>query len=181
MYQIPANIAISGFLAASWDAPLLFFWLGGSLLYVFYARKGRILNALLSIYISKLFLLELNLGANFLPASMPPAVLLLQQIVIFSLIFLIVFFLFSSYGLRLGRNAFGVFSGFFTSVIFSILQIGLLINIVLSLMPVKFLENFSSLILKIFVDFPAGVIWLVLPLFSFVLINKLFHNKNYPE
>jgi len=78
----------------------------------------------------------------------------------------------------LGRYAFATsadgrqVSSIVFSLVFAFLQIGLLINIILTLLPQALQESFSPLVRTVFIADPASFIWLIIPLLYLVALGK---------
>jgi hypothetical protein len=152
----------------SWDLFILAAWVLFSVVYAFSTGRGRVVNILICIYIAQLLVLK----APFLVSKITgPTLLPFQQLASFVAVFLVLF-------LFLGRYAFKTsadtkhFSTIFYSIIFSFLQIGLLINIILTSMPPHIKSGFSPLIHTIFIKDPSGFIWLLAPLLFLVILGK---------
>ncbi len=155
----------------SWDLFILAAWAIGSVLYAFTAGRGRIINILLSIYIAKLLVIEAPFLGQTISGHLPSSLVSLQQLATFIIVFLILFMFLGRYAFRTsadGRQLGGLLFG----LVFSVLQIGLLINTVLTYLPVTVQQNFSMLIQTLFIKNPAGFVWLVAPLVFLILLGK---------
>lgn len=155
----------------SWDAFIMLAWVVVSVIYTFAAGRGRVINILLSIYISKLLVLEAPFITVALGRGLPPVWASLQQLAAFLAVFLIMFVLLGRYAFRTAADTKHV-SGVLVSVIFSFLQIGLLINIILNWLPANSQNSFSDLIKILFINHTAEFIWLILPLIFLVAFGK---------
>ena len=155
----------------SWDLFILLFWAIASVMYAFAAGRGRVINILLSVYIAKLLVLEAPFLTTELNKKLNLSIFSLQQLAVFVAIFLVLFLLLGRYvfqtsadGRNLGSMLFGL--------IFSFLQIGLLINIVLTFLPPGVQGSFADLIQILFIRNPASFIWLVLPVVYLIILGK---------
>jgi hypothetical protein len=161
----------------SWDLFILLVWLVASVMYAFAAGRGRILTVMLSIFMAKLLVLEAPFLSSGVADRLNITMLSLQQLATFGILF-IVFFIF------LGRYVFKTsadtkqFSGLIFSVAFSFLQVGLLINCVLTLLPLEIQENFSTLIQTVFIHTPASFIWLILPVLFLVILGRFVSDRS---
>ncbi len=167
-----ANQIINNFnwRAPSWDLFILLFWLVASVFYAFAAGRGRIIGLLMSLYIAKLLVLEAPWLTSALNQNLPGALAGLQELVSFLLIFIVLFVLLSRYAFRTsadGRH----FASIPFAIVFSILQIGLLINTVLGYLAASG-KTFSSLITFIFLSPSAGFIWLIAPLLFLIVLGR---------
>lgn len=154
----------------SWDLFIILVWGAASVFYAFAAGRGRIISLLMSIYISKLLVLSAPWLSDAISQKLPSSLASLQQMVSFLLIFIIIFILLSRYAFRTsadGRH----FKSIPFSLIFSVLQIGLLINIILNFLAVSG-KTFSPLITILFISSPVGFIWLVIPLLFLIVLGR---------
>jgi hypothetical protein len=154
----------------SWDLFILLFWAVASVFYAFAAGRGKIISMLMSLYIAKLLVLQAPWLANAINQNLPSSLNSLQELVSFLLIFIVLFILLSRYAFRTsadGRH----FAAIPFTLIFSILQIGLLINIILSYLAVSG-KTFSPLVSLIFLSNYSGFIWTILPLLFLILLGR---------
>lgn len=161
----------------SWDLFILLFWGVASVIYAFAAGRGRIISILISVYMAKLLVLEAPFLSKTLTEKLNISVVSLQQLITFLIIFLLLFVFLSRYAFRTsaeGRRLGSVFFG----LIFSFLQIGLLINIVLTFLPLPVQESLSPLIRMVFIQHPAGFVWLVAPLVFLIALGKHISDVN---
>ncbi len=161
----------------SWDLFILVAWALGSVLYAFTAGRGRIINILLSIYIAKLLVSEAPFLSHAITGHLPSSMLSLQQLATFVIVFLILFMFLGRYAFRTsadGRQMGAMLFG----LVFSVLQIGLLINTILTYLPVATQETFQPLIQILFIHNPAGFIWLIAPLAFLIILGKFVADPN---
>lgn len=155
----------------SWDLFILLGWVVVSLIYAFTAGRGRIINILMSVYVAKLLTIEAPFLGNTLNKSLPENLLALQQLLTFLILFLMLFFLLGRFAFRTsvdGRQ----FSSMIFGIFFSFLQIGLLINIILVYLPQKIQTGLSPLVQTLFVNSPAGFVWLLVPLVFLIIFGR---------
>jgi hypothetical protein len=155
----------------SWDLFIVLAWVGASIVYSFATGRGRVINILLSVFMAKLLTIEAPFLTNAIYSKVPSSLQSLQQLAAFVAIFLVLFMLLGRFVFKTSADSHRLGSLFF-SLIFSFLQIGLLINIILTFLPLGVQENFSQLIQFIFIKKPAGFIWLVTPIVYLVLLGK---------
>ena len=127
-----ANNLVSGFNwhQPSWDLFIFLFWGVASVFYAFAAGRGRIISMLMSLYIAKLLVLQAPWLTNAINQKLPGSFASLQELVSFLLIFVVLFVLLSRYAFRTSADGRHFGSIPFT-LVFAILQIGLLINTIL--------------------------------------------------
>lgn len=160
----------------SWDLFVMLFWAVASVIYAFASGRGRVINILISVYVAKLMVLEAPFLTDVLNKKLNLPIVSLQQLATFVIIFLLLFLLgryvfkTSADGRKFGSMLFGL--------IFSFLQIGLLINIVLGFLPTGVQNNFSPLVQTLFIRSPAGFVWLVLPIVYLIALGKFVGDSN---
>jgi len=161
----------------SWDLFILLAWVVASVIYSFATGRGRVLNILLSVYMAKLLVIEAPFLTSALNSKLNLSLVSLQQLAAFVAIFLALFLLLGRFvfktsadGKHLGSIIFGL--------IFSFLQIGLLINIILTFLPPGTKESFAPLIKTLFITNPASFIWLVAPIAFLVMLGKFVGDSN---
>ena len=155
----------------SWDLFILLAWLVVAALYAFTPGRGRVINILFSTYVAKLLVIEVPFIKNFVGGKLPESVLALQQLITFGAIFLVVFIFLGRYAFRTSVDGHRTGSILF-GLVFALLQVGLLINIVVSYLATSIHANFSPLIQKIFIQDPASFIWLVAPLVFLIILGR---------
>ncbi len=167
-----ANLMIHNFNwhSPSWDLFILLFWAVASLIYSFTAGRGRIIVLLMSLYIAKLLVLQAPWLTSALHQQLPNGLSSIQQLVSFLIIFIVLFILLSRYAFRTSADGRHFGSIIFT-LVFAVLQIGLLINTILGyLAPTQ--TNFSPLISFIFISNTASFIWLLAPLVYLIILGR---------
>lgn len=155
----------------SWDLFILLFWGAAAVLYAMSSGRGRVLSILISIYIAKLMTLEapflFELAKKHLPTNMQG----FEQLVVFGASFILVFLFVARYAFKTSADQRPV-SGFAYVLLFSLLQVGLLINIVVSFIPLTFTNQLSELVKFLFLQPNANFIWLVLPVVFLIFLGR---------
>jgi len=157
--------------APTWDLFILAGWALASVVYAFAAGRGRIINILLSVYIAKLLVLQMPFLTNSVSERLSGTAASLQQMIVFLVLFLVLFLLLGRFVLKTSADSHRMSSAVF-GLIFSFLQIGMLINIVLKFLPLITQESFSPLIRTLFIKDPVSLIWLVAPIIYLVILGK---------
>lgn len=167
-----ANQLVQGFNwhAPSWDLFIFLFWALASVFYAFAAGRGRIIVLLMSLYITKLLVLQAPWLTNAINQKLPSNLSAWQQLVTFLLIFIILFMLLSRYAFRTSADS-RHFSSIPYNVIFAVLQMGLLINTILGFLTISG-KTFSSLITLIFIGTTQNFIWLLAPLAFLIILGR---------
>lgn len=154
----------------SWELFIFIFWGVASVFYAFSAGRGRIISLLMSLYIAKLMVLQAPWLTSAINQKLPGGLASMQQLISFSLIFLLLFILLGRYAFRTSADG-RQFSSIPFTLVFSVLQIGLLINTVLVYLSVSGLK-FSQLITLMFISGGASFFWLVVPLLFLIILGR---------
>ncbi len=162
---------------ASWDLFILLFWLVASTMYAFAAGRGRILSVLVSIYMAKLLVIEAPFLSTEVSKHLNISLLSMQQLITFAIIFIVLFIFLARYAFKTAVDGRQLIAIPF-SLAFAVLQIGLLINIVLSMLPQQVQENLSPLIQFVFIQNPASFVWLVLPVLFLIFLGKFISERH---
>ena len=75
----------------SWDLFIFLFWLVASVFYAFAAGRGRIIAMLMSLYITKLLVLQAPWLANAINQKLPSGLASMQQLISFLIILFVIF------------------------------------------------------------------------------------------
>lgn len=163
--------------SASWDLFIILFWLVASTMYAFAAGRGRILSILVSIYMAKLLVIEAPFLGTAVSKQLNITALSLQQLAAFTVLFIVLFVFLARYAFKTAADGRQLASIPF-SLVFAVLQIGLLINIVLTMLPPNIQQNFGELIHFVFIQNPASFVWLILPVAFIVLLGKFISERH---
>ena len=154
----------------SWDAFILLFWLIVSIIYSFAAGRGRIISILVAVYMAELIVIQAPFIGTTAAQQLNVA-LYLGRLIAFLVMFLVFFLVLSKYVFRTSVEHRGISSWLF-SLIFSVLQVGFLISVVLSFLPTEVKVDFSPLISTLFVTQMSQFIWLLLPIAFLVIAGR---------
>jgi hypothetical protein len=169
--QVSQQIHSLNWQTPSWDLFVFLFWAVASIIYAFAAGRGRIISLLMSLYITQLLVLEAPWLTKALSQKVPSGLASIQFLVSFLIIFILLFALLGRYAFRTSADGRHFGSIPFT-VIFSFLQVGLLINIIFSYLPAKLVQSFSPLVQTIFIAQPANFVWLLAPLIFLIILGR---------
>jgi hypothetical protein len=154
----------------SWDLFIILAWGVASLMYAFSTGRGRSISLLFSLYIAKLMVLEAPWLNSALDNRLPSTLSSMQQLVSFLIIFVLLFLLLSRYAFRTAADSRRLGSIAFV-LVFSVLQVGLLINTILTYLAISG-KTFSPLISFMFISDAASFIWVILPLVFLVFLGR---------
>lgn len=171
MQQILDLIKAFNWHSPTWDLFILGGWALASLFYAFAAGRGRIINILFSVYMAKLLTLEAPFLNEAIQKKLPDALLSLQQLSTFVVLFLALFLLLGRFVFKTSADGRNIGSMLF-GLVFAFLQMGLLISIILGYLPANVQANFSQLIKVLFLAGPAPFVWLIGPVVYLVILGK---------
>jgi hypothetical protein len=159
----------------TWDAFIILFWIIVSIIYSFSAGRGRIISILVAVYMSELIVIQAPFLGNSAAQHLNLA-LYLGRLIVFLVMFLLFFLVLSKYVFRTSLEHRGMSSWLF-SFLFSLLQVGFLISVVLSFLPVATQQTFSTSIQTLFITSTAQFIWLLLPMVFLVVAGRLVKER----
>ncbi len=161
----------------SWDLFIILFWLVASVIYALSAGRGRILTILVSVYMSQLLVIEMPFLTQAVSGKLDVATPTLQSLVAFVVLFIVLFIFLGRYAFKSSADG-KQFSAIGFALIFSILQVGLLINIVLNYLPDHVRNSFSPLISFLFLHPYSNFVWLALPVVFLVIIGRFISERH---
>ena len=161
----------------SWDLFILLFWLVASVIYAFSAGRGRILTILVSVYMSQLLVKEMPFLANAVSSNLNVATGTLQQLIAFVVLFIVLFIFLGRYAFKSSADG-RQFSALGFGLVFSVLQIGLLINIIANYLPEHVQYSFSPLVQFVFLHPNASFVWLLLPVVFLIVLGRYISERN---
>lgn len=169
--------AVIGFITSlnwanpTWDVFILLFFVVGALLYGLSLGRDRVIVILVGIYMALAVVtnapalsavnVALNVNENYV-----------MRISLFLGIFVVLFFLLSRSALLKtigGSNAPG---SWWQTIIFSILQVGLLISVTLNFLPKEMTQGLTQITKDIFMSDRGRSAWLILPIVFMVFAPK---------
>jgi hypothetical protein len=160
----------------SWDLFILLFWLVASVIYAFSSGRGRILSILVSTYMSQLLVREMPFLGQVAGDRLHVATGTLQQLAAFVVLFVVLFFFLGRYAFKSSVDG-KHFSGILFVLVFSFLQVGLLINIVLHYLPDYVQNAFSPMITFLFLHPYSNFIWLLLPVVFLIALGRFLSDR----
>lgn len=152
----------------TWDVFILLFFVIGALLYGLSLGRDRVIVILVGIYMALAVVtnapalstlnVALNLNENYV-----------LRISLFLGIFVVVFFLLSRSALlkTIGRS--GAPGSWWQTIVFSILQVGLLISVTLNFLPREMTQGLTEVTRNIFMSDQGRSAWLILPILFMIV------------
>jgi hypothetical protein len=176
MAQIELLIKTFNWHSPSWDIFILGFWLVASVLFAFAAGRGRMLTILVSTYMAQLLVIQAPFFTKLISERVNFGTATLADLAAFVMLFLIFFVFLGRYAFKSSIDGRQLLSLPFV-LIFTVMQVGLLINIVLNYLPDPVKNSFTPLIQFLFLHPNAGFIWLVLPVIFLILIGRFVSDR----
>jgi len=171
MDQIMGYLSSLNWSAPSWDLFILLFFVIGALLYGLSLGRDRVIVILVSVYMA-LAVVSNTPVLNKINFQFHVNDNYVLRITFFVGIFVALFFLLSRSALLKtigGSNAPG---SWWQTIIFSILQVGLLISITLNFLPAEITQGLSDGTKQIFMGDNGRSAWMVLPIVLMALAPK---------
>jgi hypothetical protein len=141
----------------------------GIILHFLFLRRDKMFSILFSIYFS--YLIILFFPYKLWLSGVSESLLLWLQLGGFVLLIFISSFIFSHAKLfNIPRK--NIFKRFIDSIIFGILNVGLILSLAKTILPSSYLGFFSPVIYNLFGTELAGFIWLMTPIIIFIFFFK---------
>ncbi len=154
--------------APAWDIIILLFIVFSVLVYSFTLGRERIVTLLISTYLSLAvatnlpFMDKLNEIINRFGFST-------FKISAFLLVFCILFIVLTRSALLQGLG--NMAGGWWQIILFSLLQVGLMVSVILSFLPKDFLKQLSTFTQILFISDFGKFCWIVLPILALVFVH----------
>jgi hypothetical protein len=155
----------------SWDLFILLFWIVGSVLFAFAAGRGRMLTVLVSTYMSELLIIKAPFFTAIAGKHLGESGGTFAELAAFVVLFLIFFIFLGRYAFKSSIDGRQIISLPFV-LVFTFLQVGLLINIILGYLPDTIKNGFSPLIQFLFLQANMTFIWLVAPVIFLIIVGR---------
>lgn len=165
-----ASVSSVSSVLGNWDILALIIFAVVAIGLGFMLGKNRLNLILISAYFSFLILKIIPwtkipyIGLKSAPA---PSALVFVFLGIIALLFL--FLPHSFFGLRSSRRG---KAAWWQVVVYSVLVFGMLTNMIISFVPMKFLTDFGPLVKQVFTTQESQFIWLILPIIGAMLLRK---------
>lgn len=161
----------------SWDLFILLFWVVASVLFAFAAGRGRMLTILISTYMSQLLVIKAPFFSNLVADKLNVGAASLSQLGAFVILFLVFFVFLNRYAFRTSVDGRQIYTLPF-ALVFSVLQVGLLINVIMAYLPEHVQNSFSPLIQFVFLHPNASFIWLLLPVIFLIFTGRFLADQS---
>ena len=161
----------------SWDLFILLFWVVASVLFAFSAGRGRMLTILVSTYMAELLVIKAPFFSDLVSQKLNVNTSSLAGLAAFVVLFLVFFIFLNRYAFRTSVDGRQIYTLPF-ALVFSILQVGLLINVIIAYLPEHVQNSLSPLIQFVFLHQNAGFIWLLLPVVFLILTGRFLADNS---
>ena len=157
--------------APTWDLFIMLFFVIGALLYGLSLGRDRVIVIMVSVYMALAvvsntpILSGFNLSFNLNDNSV-------LKITVFLGIFVVLFFLLSRSALLKTIGTSAAPGSWWQTILFSILQVGLLISITLTFLPLEITQGLSDGTKNIFMSDNGRSAWMILPIILMALAPK---------
>lgn len=177
MEQIQFLIRTFNWHSPSWDLFILLFWLVGSVLFAFAAGRGRMLTILVSTYMAQLLVIQAPFFSKLAEDKLNIAGgATMGMLAAFVVLFLIFFIFLGRYAFKSSIDGRQIISLPFV-LVFTILQVGLLVNIILNYLPDQVQNAFSPLVQFLFLHPNASFVWLLLPVIFLIIVGRFISDQ----
>ncbi|MFH1078442.1 MAG: hypothetical protein V1745_04170 [Patescibacteria group bacterium] len=155
----------------SWDVFILLFFVVGAFLYGLSLGRDRVIVIMVGIYMALAVVTNAPTLAN-LQFDVSISENSIVRISVFLGVFVVLFFLLSRSGLlrTLGRS--GAPGSWWQTIVFSILQVGLLISVTLTLLPPEMTQGLTDVTKLVFMSDKGRTAWLILPIIIMAIVPK---------
>jgi hypothetical protein len=161
----------------SWDLFIILFFVLSALIYGMSLGRQRIIVILISIYMSLAVANYAPVLENFLK-DRGVGDFFLFKVTTFLGAFLFLFFFLSRSALLKTFGGGNHDGSWWQVMIFSILQIGLLISVTLSYLPANVTASLSDLTKQIFINDTAKFLWIIAPILAMIIIRAPKRRRN---
>lgn len=154
----------------SWDMFIYLFFIIATLLYGLSLGRDRVIVILISVYMA----LAVVDAAPFLDSVRGAAgadQFGVFRVAIFAVVFILLFFLMSQSALLSTIASTDTRGAWWQVIVFSMLQVGLLISIVLSFLPAGATTHLAPMTQKIFVQDTSRFLWIIAPIVAMILLK----------
>lgn len=155
----------------SWDLFIILFFILSALIYGMSLGRQRIIVILIAIYMSLAVVDYAPIVENFLK-DRGMGDFFLFKVTTFLGAFLILFFLLSRSALLKVFGGGNHQGSWWQVMLFSILQIGLLISVTLSFLPTTITDHLSPFTHEIFINDTAKFLWIIAPILAMIIIRS---------
>ena len=158
----------------TWDLFIVLFFGVAAFVYGLSLGRDKVLSILVSVYMA----LAVVNTAPYINRAAQASVSIgvgngfFIKLTAFIALFIVLFFLLSRSALDATIVSDGGGGGGLQTILFSFLQVGLIISVVLSFLPVSATSTLAPLTLQVFTTEPARFFWIVAPIAAMVVLGR---------
>ncbi|MBU2575568.1 hypothetical protein KKF64_00515 [Patescibacteria group bacterium] len=165
-------IANFDFTKPTWDLFIILFFLVSSLIYGLILGRDRIILMLISVYIGLAVLRSSPFIDQLIPQDYGPNNVFIFKISLFIGVFVILFFFLSRSSVLRTLAKSETSGGWLQVIVFSMLQVGLLISITLSFISPEYHDQLSNFTREWFLGPQAEFFWIISPIIAMALLGR---------
>jgi len=165
-------VADFNFTEPTWDLFIILFFLVSSLVYGLILGRDRIILMLISVYIGLAVLRSSPFLDELIPKDYGPNNVFIFKILLFIGVFVVLFFFLSRSSILRTLAKSNSSGGWLQVIIFSMLQVGLLISITLSFISPEYHDQLSNFTREWFLGPQAEFFWIIAPIIAMALLGR---------
>jgi hypothetical protein len=154
----------------SWDLFIFLAWIVLAVGYAFAAGRGKAVGLFISICLGQLVVVHAPVLSGVV-AGRAPSLANYATLLVFGIVTIVSLLTLNRFVFRSSVDG-KEFSGILYTVVFGFLQVGLLVQTVLSYLPLAVQQSFHPLLRALFLTQYAGLVWLLLPLVCLVVVGR---------
>jgi hypothetical protein len=160
----------------SWDLFIFLAWIVLAVGYAFAAGRGKAVGLFLSICLGQLVVVHAPVLSGVV-AGRAPGLANYASLLVFGVVTIVSLLTLNRFVFRSSVDG-KDFSGILYTSIFGLLQVGLLVQTVLSYLPLGVQNNLHPLLRALFLTQYAGLVWLLLPLVCLVIVGRMLAERS---
>lgn len=165
-------VANFDFTTPTWDLFIILFFLVSALMYGLVLGRDRIVLMLISIYMGLAVLRSSPFIDQLIPENYGPNNVFIFKLSLFIGVFVILFFFLSRSSVLRALAKSNASGGWLQIIVFSVLQVGLLISITLSFISPEYRDQLSNFVREWFLGPQAEFFWIIAPIIAMALLGR---------
>ncbi len=171
MSSLASAVASLNWATPSWDLFIVLFFVVGALVYGLSLGRDRVIVILVAVYMGLAVVSNTPLLTN-LNLSLRINDNVALRITLFLGLFILLFFLLSRSALLKTFGGASAPGSWWQTILFSILQVGLLISITLNFLPKEMTKGLSEITRQVFMSDHSRSAWMILPIVMMILTPR---------
>ena len=170
--NLNSTIAGFDFSVPTWDLFIILFFLVSALVYGLILGRDRIILMLISVYIGLAVLRSNPFLEQIIPKHYGPNNIFVFKISLFIGVFVVLFFFLSRSSVLRALAKSDAPGGWLQVIVFSVLQVGLLISITLSFVSPEYYGQLSKFSKDFFLGPEAEFFWIIAPILAMAFLGR---------